>query len=313
MIGVAATPARAQTASGAQSARPAYFIMLEGTRAIGDSSKNDITYTEFSTGSSATGISTDAGDGWQGRIGIGANLTNQIDVQLLYTGLRSSKSNQTANSTGGGGFPYYAVLGTLPTSWNQAVVKTRVKAHIIDLNAGYNIGLGGGGNARLSAGLRYGRFKQTTDAQFLDIVGGSSAQFTDSRNSTFNGGGPTLGASGDVPIGGGFGLTGSLLGGLLYGTQSTVTKSNFTGGSFTGTAGFQNDHAAYTFEGQAGVTYAINLGGASAQVALGYQVSYFANVRDTRNSVSAFGNTYGSPEDDLLFHGPFARLKIGFN
>ena len=268
LVAIDSTNARAQWAHPG-----AISLFVEGGNVNGSSTINNTTYADLSNGAGgATGTSytVNAGDGFIGRIGGGYQITDRFSARLAYTGLRANSHSQTPHFATS---RVYTVLGTGSSSGVRAVVSTHTTVDIVDFQVGYDVGLGNidiggiGGDiqATLLGGLRYGDFSQRINAVFPFS---GSGQETDLRNSTFRGGGPTIGATVTLPIGYGFAIENSILGGLLVGELTSNTQQdNFQGRHTTkhGVAG--------TFDGQLALTYTIPTL-PSVQFAAGYQVSY---------------------------------------
>lgn len=318
----AAAPGRdaiAQYVSGGQ-APGTFSASAEGGYAIGTSTNNSV-WGEAPAGYhgdpepyGAVPLSVGGGDGFVGRAALGYQYDPHWSFGIMYTGLRTSQSsgqNGLLATVQGGGTKW----GHPQTGYNGSV-KTSIAADIVDFQVGYDYGLGRGGIATALIGIEYGRFGQKTDVTMHQGCGYSCdpSAGTD-RNSTFSGVGPTLGVKGQMPLTGdvrhGLGLVGQVQGGVLFGSLDSDTTAY---GLYDPTSrDIDHDRTAETVQAQLGLTYAVHVGASSdLQLALGYQVMYFAGVRDSRNGVSEVGATYGSETDDLLYHGPFARLTLNF-
>jgi outer membrane protein OmpA-like peptidoglycan-associated protein len=264
-------------------------------------------------------LTADSGNGWNGKIGGSVHFMNVWSAHLTYSGLRAKNTTNTPNfhTTA---FPLYSVLGGgfvgspgIGTSWNREVVKTTTRADILDFQAGYDIGLGGGIRTTLLGGLRFGSFNQETDATLFSFAG--AAQATDKRHSRFQGIGPTIGANVAMPLPvAGLGVEGSVLAGALFGEVRSSTAVTFTPPtSPLLPRNFSKDHVSPNVDAELALTYTMPAPGAVLELAAGYQVNFYGGVRDTANGASIFpAQHFGSTTDDLLYHGPFARLKVRF-
>ncbi|HYM33197.1 MAG TPA: Lpg1974 family pore-forming outer membrane protein [Candidatus Cybelea sp.] len=313
----------------AQSAKPGSFGMfVQGGYNFGGARTNDLVFAEGATqqsrGSSApvgsgTGshpFTVSPNHGLSGRVGLGYQINDRWSVRGSYTGLRASKRGNTGtHPTQNGNAGVFTVLGNGTTgsgsvvSGFAAAVKTRVRADVVDLQAGYDVGLGNLGQATLLGGVRFGRFTQTTDVTLFTSDGAPTA--FNHRKSRFRGAGPTLGAQVAAPIGSGFGVEGGVLGGLLRGKQTTKTDGQADGDPLRSQR-FSDNHWAKTVNAEAALTFTLPVGSAAVQVAAGYEAMWFLGVRDTRNGISITNSTFGSHHDDLFFHGPFARAGVTF-
>ena len=288
-----------------------WSFFFEGGYAIGSNSTNNTTYADIGNGaggSTGTNFKVDAGNGFVGRAGATWQFTDRWSGRFAYTGLRANGRGDTgafASSV------VYTVLGKGTSYVARGIVSTHTTVDMADLQIGYDVGLGSigvGGDiqATLLGGLRYGDFSQRINGIF-PFVGGAGLQ-TDLRNGTFRGAGPTLGATASLPIGSGFAVEGTVLGGALIGRLSSNTLE---GGEQVGAV--SKNGVAGTFDGQLALTYTLPTA-PSVQLAAGYQAFYEVGVRDSSGiDLSVTPHTsFGSTRDDLLFHGPFARLKVTF-
>ncbi|HYM33198.1 MAG TPA: Lpg1974 family pore-forming outer membrane protein [Candidatus Cybelea sp.] len=313
-----------------------WSVTLQGGYNFGGARTNDLTFAEAFTGtsaSSATPFGASLKRGWNGRLGAAYQFTDRWSGKFLYTGLRAhgrgatprslshtTNTNGTTNTFGN----VNTVLGARTANGGLvtgtgAVVKTRLRADLFDFQAGYDVGLGPQMGATLLGGLRIARFDQHTDVSIFGEEGETDTSLA-TRNSRFFGVGPTLGAKVAMALGStgptsGFGIEGGVLGGLLYGTQTTTIRHQFGDGTPDERLLDQQvdkRHLAESVEADAALTYAFGLGASTVQVAAGYEFMWFAGVRDTRNGASITNSTFGSHHDDLFFHGPFLRLTGNF-
>lgn len=259
-----------------------------------------------------------SGSGFDIGGGVSAHFDNPWSANLAYTGLRSSKSGDT------GQYGDYAVVSVLPngykagepgvgTSYNEAKVKTDVAADVIDFQAGYDVGLGEGISGTVLGGLRYAQISQNTHVGILDL--GGFLEYSDHRDSKYWGLGPTVGLKASMPFeDSGFGVSGSLVGGLLIGQLKSDTDGADSSGRPVNPRNISSTSLAETINSEVALTYMMPSGPfQDVSFAAGYQVAYYAGVRDTRNGSSGNGAAvYGSVHDDLLDHGPFLRISYGF-
>ena len=311
------------SAAAAQSAPPKPYsvdLFIQGGYAF--SSGNDTPFAEVRSGgfgSPAKAIlGVDSGDGWDGKVGGAVHFMNVWSAQLAYTGLRTRRSVGTGNYTPS--FPLVTVLAGgvvggpgVGTSWNRASVRSDTRADIIDFQAGYDIGLGDISTTVLG-GVRFGSFDQKTDATFFTSSGTPIVDNT--RHSRFQGIGPTLGAKAEMPLPvpvAGIGIEGSVVGGVLFGQVKSQTSAQFLPSGALLSHNVSKDTASPNVDAELALTYGMPVGGAKLQLAAGYQMSYYGSVRDSANGASSTGSEhFGSTTDDLLYHGPFVRLKASF-
>ncbi|HYM33196.1 MAG TPA: Lpg1974 family pore-forming outer membrane protein [Candidatus Cybelea sp.] len=323
----------AQDAS-AQTAKPGSFSMfVQGGYDFGGSSTNDLVFAEgirldrnntagvigasqpVGSGTGSHPFTVSPNHGLSGRVGGAYQINDRWSIRGSYTGLRASKrGNSGALKTQNGNAGVFTVLGNGTTDTGSvtssfaATVKTRIRADVVDLQAGYDVGLGGTVNATVLGGIRFGEFNQNTDVTLLQS-NLTTPQAFQHRSSTFFGVGPTLGAQVTAPIGGGFGVEGGVLGGLLRGHQTTKTDGQFANdGDPLQQQRFKDDHWAETANAEAALTFILPVGSGAVQIAAGYEAMWFLGVRDTRNGISVTNSTFGSHHDDLFFHGPFVRV-----
>jgi len=316
-----ATGALADDPSMFDSMRWSYF--LQGGFAI-DPSANTLPYAQFygpdlrvNPTSTQFPFLVGSGQGIDFRGGIAAHFNSPWSARLAYTGLRTWKKGDT------GQFPNYAVVSVLPngdtpgstgigSSWNEAKVKTRVAADVADFQAGYDVGLGDDISTTLVAGVRYGDIYQKTHVAILDS--GRVLQFFNDRRSNFTGTGITVGIEAAAPLfGDGFGVSGSVLGGALFGVLSSRTTGANTDNPPDPVIPrfFHDKKTAATLNADLALTYGPS-DWQGVSFALGYQLSYYAGVRDTRNGSSGNGlAVYGSTGANLIDQGPFFRANVG--
>ena len=294
---------------------------VQGGFAYG-SHDNGLPYAQFFGPDSTPAISdtfpftVGSGNGLDIRGGISAHFDNPWSANLVYTGLRTWKHGDT------GLFPDFAVVSILPnglsvddtgigSSWNEARVRTSVAADVADFQAGYDVGLGDGFSATLLGGLRYGSFIQKTHVDMLDSSG--TVEFVNDRRSYFSGIGPSIGFKASTPTDSNhIGVTGSFIAGFLFGTESSITTGFDSSATPVKTRNLHDARMATTINSDLALTYTLPAGDLpTTTFALGYQVSYYGGVRDTRNGSSGDGTAvYGKTYDSILDYGPFLRVGV---
>jgi hypothetical protein len=303
-------------------------VSVQGGYVMGS---GDLPYAQFFDGAKDFAFKVGPGNGWNGKIGATAHFDSGWSFGANYAYLHSTASAATASfdrSNTQADWPVWNILGfqnnsnpSGATSYNSATVSTGVHTDIVDLTAGRDIGLGDDANVFVKGGLRLGEFEQQTNMDLFcsrppgSIGPGGCATRTlevaEHRGSRFAGVGPEVGADYRAPLAGtGLGLFGSWLTSALFGHQKTITHSMWEQGLPHPTLRtYSHDRVAFTLDADAGVSYAMS--DFPLLISAGYQVSWLAHVRDSKNEAIATGstNSFGSRKADLLYHGPFLRLS----
>ena len=259
----------------------------------------------------------DPGNGWDGAFTANARFDDGTNFRATYTHMSSSQSAGTASynsSNAASDYPVWNILGYLnnrapngATSWNRATVTTDVRADVVDLQIGHDVGLGLDGDFMLLWGVRIADYEQNSTADIYSYGSPGSLEVTTHRASHFSGAGPQIGGTYNRATGmPGFGLYGSALASAILGKQSSNNVSTFD--SVTSDSRFGDTHFAYTFDAKAGLSY--TMPDCPVVVMAGYQASYLSAVRDSENEALADGTstTFGSHHANLFYHGPFLRL-----
>lgn len=258
----------------------------------------------------------------QGRVEVGFKINQRWDVAVAYTGLRENKKKGSRTHD-----EYlYNVLGPYKSYYDDASVETRVTMHVADFEIGYEVGLGTRGLVRLHVGIRFARFNNEANTQF---VYDDALYFTESLNNSNWGIGPRIGASGKFRIRktsrGIFSIVGAVSGSVLFGRSSSGVSQQFvdwSGPNGTGSENYNKTSAATIFnvEGKVGIAYSFPLGAWGATFTLGYRGSAWWNVANTQTSPNLFpGSSYptsfpgaGSKSGNRFYHGPFVSFRVNF-
>ena len=187
-------------------------------------------------------------DGVRGRIGARVRVTPSWDFSLVYSGLKATGDNDATDNSPGYPGTYAADLHNVISTYGgtyyaDAEVEIDTTYNVIDLEAGYSMGLGSGASGRLFGGLRLADIHQETRTLFLQGPG-TTSDLSEKRESGFSDLGPRLGAAGAVPLGTmNLSVTGSVAGAVLFGDLNT--KTVFTVPA-TGAVGSSEDNGVRT-------------------------------------------------------------------
>lgn len=212
------------------------------------------------------------------------------------------------------GYYYASIFSILPdeTGYNDGgTTQTRQTVTTLDFEVGRDIGVGEtGANVRFFGGVRFAEFEQTAENHFY-----GDFTVTEDWESRFRGIGPRVGADVDVPAGENISMNFSGSGSVLWGETKTQTILNVTDNATRFTVfddhvtSSSADRAAYNLEGEVGVS----AHGDGITVTAGVRGEAWFNVTDTSNSSSCLCGTdgsYGTPDADQYFWGPFIRLVV---
>jgi len=256
-----------------------------------------------------------SGNGIGGGLALGYRFMSPWDIQL---GAEISEPGSTTTSS-----PGKFTLGRLAFA-NVNTARQSTSHYLIDFDVGYNMQLGAC-DTRVFGGLRYADFSQqyahsgTDTGAFYGYYSYSHEAY--SRQVTFHGIGPVLGASDRYHIGNSnFSLVGMASGSVVFGTLhrtesvTDLTKlSSFIIGSAQESSNRQDSRAVYGVQAELAVAYALGqpLGpGPDMEVQAGYRLEQWWNVIDSGVSIGTA--TTGGIHGSLTEHGPFVRLKGNF-
>jgi hypothetical protein len=188
-----------------------------------------------------------------------------------------------------------------------------------DFDVGVDVGIGRRGKARFFAGARYVGFDETMRGSFSNSAFAYYyyQQLDVTRTSKFEGWGPRIGFTADVPIGvSGFSFGGTVAVAALFGELTTTVESNYSNFYVVPTTERQTskkDQIAYTVEVAPEIAYTFHGDGFSARIAAGYRFDHYLSMVDTATRQSTFAlPSAGRQADDAKFDGPFARVGISF-
>lgn len=189
-----------------------------------------------------------------------------------------------------------------------------------DFDVGVDVGIGRRGKARFFAGARYVGFDETMRGSFTNSAFAYYyyQSLNVQRTSKFEGFGPRIGFTADVPIGvSGFSFGGTVAVAALFGELTTTVESNYANFYVAPTTERQTtkkDQIAYTVEVAPEVAYTFHGDGFSARIAAGYRFDHYLSIVDTATRQTTFPLLPGAGQqaDDAKFDGPFARVGISF-
>lgn len=308
-----AAPARAQESPFQR--KPTWDISIQGGYGLFDQTNAPLAGDRFllvAPGGFLDRIVAEPETGFTGKIAARMRLTERWSLGAAYTGLRSNRRSETTGSN----YPadilispvIQAPAGNLFTYATSVTASTRITQHVLDFDAGYDVGLGRWGELKLIGGGRFAQFDQATRSTFF--IGGGDIG-TMSRDDHFYGFGPRLAASWTVPIAAtGFSVNAGIGGSVLFGQFRSKSSIDVIGGREK----FGFGRVAYNAEGELSVTYAWPFG---LYAALGYQASAWFGISSQRQSVdvpTSFAAGAPSPggaeRSDYIVHGPFLRVGL---
>ena len=182
---------------------------------------------------------------------------------------------------------------------------------VIDLEAGYNVGLGNPGHVRAFGGLRFASFDQ--DAHLsgeIDVLDFSHDIEAD-RDVDFWGIGPRVGVSGVFPLGeSNFNVVGGAAAAVLFGERETTDSFSYDSSSYSESD--DDFQIVGNVEADLGVSYTVaNNASMNIDIAAGWRVETWFNVNNTDwNVIGPLIGEVGSSDGDQLMHGPFLRVTI---
>ncbi len=142
-----------------------FYLSIEGRYAWQSGTKTPWATVSEPTSIPARVLTIDSVDPWVGKIAVGYFLNSRVDVKISYTGYKSRSNSASADQIQ---FPMQIsqVLGPVRTPYLGGRAKTDSTLHVVDLNVGYDVGLGKKHQFRVFGGIRYAKFKQTVDVGF---------------------------------------------------------------------------------------------------------------------------------------------------
>jgi hypothetical protein len=267
-----------------------------------------------------------AGCGWTGRIGLFQDKPGVVfgwgdfwGVFVRHQEFRSSDFRANDGAYRFGDAKYY--FAGIKSGGNFDEDRT-----IVDFEVGKDIGIGSDGSKlRIFGGIRYANYSSTlralgdTNSNYCIL---SCKYFSRSFSNPFgvraghdfDGIGPRLGATGQLPLFGGLFLTGSISGSLLWGEH----RVHLTSFGFGGRSKFSDDDLVSNAEGEVGVGMPFLMTGGRLIVGARWEgwfdQSKFANYKVDLNfdccPTGLQGTFGGNGTLDRNNWGPFMRLNI---
>lgn len=233
--------------------------------------------------------------GWGTRAEIGMRVGDWIFT--LGGGYQRTQGSETAVQNGSGNTYFY---------------DDTARYLAVDFMVGQEFGLGWA-SVRPMAGIRAANvaFETVIDNPYNN---GNSFCFYDLESETWAFG-PRVGASANVPLGGGFAVDASAYGFVLFGSQDRTDLYNCGGSGTT----YQDDEGKTLFgaEGSLGVTYGFALSDLTqGAITIGYRIDYIHDAIEGEQTLYE-ANLADPPyrpgaEEDYLTHGVFVKFSVNY-
>ncbi len=292
--------------------KPNWDVSIQGGYGLFDQKNAPLVADRIAATGLLNRIVAEPETGFTGKIAARMRLTERWSLGAAYTGIRSDRRNETTGANLPGEILLTPIITTpnafLFTYATSVVASTRITQHVLDFDAGYDVGLGRWGDLKLIGGGRFAQFDQATRSTYQF---GNADVATFSRDDHFYGFGPRLAASWTLPIAAtGFSVNAGLGGSVLFGQFRSKSSVDVVGGREK----FANGRVAYNAEGELSVTYAWPFG---LYAALGYQASAWFGITSQRQTVdfvasvaSGAASPGGATRSNYLVHGPFLRVGL---
>ncbi|HYB12296.1 MAG TPA: Lpg1974 family pore-forming outer membrane protein [Myxococcota bacterium] len=317
-----AAPSRAEETPPAASG---FFGSFEGhyLENIGEKTRWGLQFDSLSPGGRALDVRPKWGGG--GRVGLGYNAAAGWDVVAFGDADWLSSDHRQSGSYGQTLFvqtlqlPPASFPGALENPGTEATASTAY--NYVDLEAGYNAKLASWISARLFGGLRYANFDQNIEVSGVSSPFVNTVMLDNTREVGYWGVGPRVGGSARLRVcESPFYLVASTSGAVMIGDMKVRDRQNFTVGSTLNAAvGAQTsttERTAFNAEGELGVLYDISPVLQGLDVTVGYRLSSWFGVNDTRTATpAAFGlnpTTSGESHANVVTQGIFLRLNVRY-
>jgi major outer membrane protein len=254
--------------------------------------------------------------GGGGRVGLGYRANAGWDVVALGDADWLYSGHQQVLPSGSQIF-----INTLAPAFSGIVGPAQVSADAqlaysyVDLEGGYNVNLGTIFDARLFGGVRYANFDQGIQTTETPFALGPPAQLDIRSETSYWGVGPRVGASGRLRVcESPFYLVSSVSGSVLFGNMRVRDSESASFGAALNNFNLQNTvhsaRTAYNGEGEMGVLYDISPLLQGLDVTVGYRISGWFGVNDTRPANLALPG--GESHANVVTQGTFLRLNVRY-
>ena len=304
---------------------PGMSLSLEGGAVcdLGDSGSFSTTYTYSGVKAFDQTRFGDVGCGWTGRIGLSQERPGVIFGVADFWGVFVRHENfgsdhfRTSGSASDDRFiigPKYYFAGI------NSGGKFDEDRTVVDFEVGKDIGIGSpGSKLRIFGGVRYAHYSSNfaasgqTEGVYCGPLSGCSyydGRFSLRSKTTFDGVGPRLGVTAQLPLFGRLFLTGTASGSVLWGVHSLRMFS--AGPGATGRFSPSDDDAVTNAEGELGLGWLFSPNGAKMVVGARWEgwfdqsqfKHYSIDLDEDRTKAFASGSL------DRNNWGPFLRLNI---
>lgn len=298
----ASAPAAAQTVA----TSPGFYVEAEGQAVFGDSDF-DAGFVPVSI-FAATGpkAELDEGNGAGGALTLGYVFSNGWSAAVRYRRLDASDKSG----------PYFPGImafapgipfapGGIPFGVLDARTDVDSETTMLDLEIAKDLAFAGG-RLELFGGITYTSIER--DVTITETCG--CVPFSLLMGHDFHGLGPKIGFRGGIPINGTISVVGGASVAALFGTSTFTSRLDdplFPPFAFKDS----DQRTVAALDGQAGLAFAIGTG----HLTVGYRIDAVLGALDTDQRVSPLASSIGFPQigdrrDDLIEHGPFARLTL---
>jgi len=260
--------------------------------------------------------------GGGGRVGLGYHAAAGWDVVALGDADWLYAGHQQALITNSQFFIDRLAPVPVSTTSGQVSADAQTAYSYVDLEGGYNLKFGTLFGARLFGGARYANFDQdiqTTGTGTSPFLGGAifgPGQFDTRREVTYWGVGPRLGGSSRLRVcESPFYLVSSVSGSVLFGDMRVRDRRSFSFGTSLNAFNQQNTmytaRTVYNGEGEVGVLYDVSPILQGLDVTVGYRLSGWFGVNDTR-TVPTFLVPSGESHANVVTQGTFLRINVRY-
>jgi len=259
--------------------------------------------------------------GGGGRMGLGYRAGSGWDIAALGDADWLYAGHQQVLITGSA-FPFNTPIllntvqpffGLIPPN-SSVSVDAQATYSYVDIEGGYNMKLGTMVGARLFGGVRYANFDQSIQTNASGVVVSNPFEVVSRREVTYWGVGPRLGGSARLRIcESPFYLVSSVSGSVLFGDMRVKDNESISSG-FLNAFNVENRmyaaRTAYNGEGEIGVLYDVSPTLNGLDITIGYRLSGWFGVNDTRPPNPAFPS--GESHANVVTQGTFLRMSFRY-